>query len=76
MATYKFAALDSKGKEVQGEVDGGILDVLGQGHVRVIGEAQGDVEGSGAHVLGEHRGLVGPLGEREEGDLGLLEVRQ
>ena len=58
------------GADVEREVEGGVVDVLGERDVRVVGESLLDVEGAGADLVGEARALAPALGESEEGDLG------
>ena len=56
--------------DVEREVQGDVVHVLRQRHVRVVGKACLVVEGSGADLFGEVRAGGSALGQRHEGDVG------
>ena len=58
------------GADVECEVQGDVVDVLGQRHVRVVGEPRLVVEGAGTDLLGEVGAVGCAFGERHECDVG------
>ena len=56
--------------DIERKIEGDVVHVLCQSHVRVIRKARLVVEGAGADLLGEVRAVGGAFGQRHEGDVG------